>query len=77
MKRFLATFSSTEVRNIIAVAYVAGTLLFLFLLAVHAVPAPNKDLVNIVGGYVFGGLGMIIGYYFGASKKDITETTTK
>ena len=77
MKRFLATFGSTDVRNIIAITYVLGALVFLFALVFKQIPGENKDLVNIVGGYVFGGIGMILSYYFGASKKDISETVTK
>lgn len=68
MKKILDTFSKTEVRNIIALLYIALCLGYIYVLAFVKVPAENKDLVNVLGGSVIGGLGLILAYFFGASK---------
>ncbi len=40
-------------------------------LLVKSIPVANKDVLNIVVGFVFGSaLTGVYGYYFGASKKD-------
>lgn len=68
MKRLLETFSRTEVRNIIALVYILLCLGYIYVLAFVKVPEQNKDLVNVLGGSVIGGLGLILAYFFGASK---------
>lgn len=70
MKRFFNTFGQTEIRNIIAVLYVGMVLCFIFLLAMRAVPVENKDLINVLGGVVIGGVGVILSYFFGSSKSE-------
>ena len=40
------------------------------MIVVHAVPEQNKDLINILGGNIIAGLGLILGYYYGSSKSD-------
>jgi hypothetical protein len=63
------------------VLYLAGFLVLAFtatvgLLLFHAVPASNKDMVNIFLGIEGSSVTGVIGYYFGSSKgsaaKDIT-----
>lgn len=68
MKKLWINLSSTDIRNIIAVIFVAGVLLYIYVLVFKPVPAENKDLVNVLGGTVISSLGIVLGYYFGASK---------
>lgn len=70
MKQLLNNINKTDIRNIIAVMYNLLALVFIYVLACKAVPAENKDLINVLGGSVFGGLCMIISFYFGSSKND-------
>lgn len=70
MKKLLFNFSKTEIRNIIAVIYVVLVLLFIYVLAFKPVPAQNKDLINVLGGVVIGGVGTILSFFFGSSKNE-------
>lgn len=70
MTEFFRKIGTADIRNILAVLYVSAVLLYIYVLAFVPVPAQNKDLVNILAGTVIGGLGPVLGYYFGASKKD-------
>lgn len=70
MTQFFRKIETTDIRNILAVLYVTMVLVYIYVLVFKPVPAENKDLVNIIGGNVIGGLGIVLGYYFGASKKD-------
>ncbi|MBN8834574.1 MAG: hypothetical protein ABS68_00230 [Niastella sp. SCN 39-18] len=70
MKKFLENINRTDVRNIIAILYTLLVLVFIYVLAFKAVPDQNKDLVNVLGGGVFSGVGVILGFYFGSSKAD-------
>lgn len=70
MKKFLENINRTDVRNIIAILYTLLVLVFIYVLAFKAVPDQNKDLVNVLGGGVFSGVGVILGFYFGSSKTD-------
>lgn len=70
MKNFLLNINKTDVRNIIAVMYVLMVLMFIYVLAFKPVPPQNQSLVNVLGGVVIGGIGPILGYYFGSSKSD-------
>jgi hypothetical protein len=70
MKQFLQNIQSTDIRNIIAVLYTLLVLAYIYVLALVPVPAQNKDLVNVLAGGVFGGLPIVLGYYFGSSKND-------
>jgi hypothetical protein len=71
MKEFLDKLSKYDIRSIVAVIYMLLCLSYIYVLAFVKVPPDNKDLVNVLGGSVFGGLAIILSYYFGASKKDI------
>jgi hypothetical protein len=68
MKRLLETFSKTAIRNIIALTYIFLCLGYIYVLAFIKIPVENKDLVNVLGGSVIGGMGLILAYFFGASK---------
>jgi len=70
MKQFFQNIGKAEIRNIIAIVYVVMVLGFIYLIAVKAVPVENKDLVNVLGGVVIGGVGVILSYFFGSSKNE-------
>jgi hypothetical protein len=70
MTQLFRKIGTTDIRNILAVLYVTMVLVYIYVLVFKPVPPENKDLVNIIGGNVIGGLGIVLGYYFGASKKD-------
>jgi hypothetical protein len=73
MTAFFKKISTTDIRNILATLYVTMVLVYIYVLVFKPVPDSNKDLINVIGGNVIGGLGIILGYYFGASKKDVTK----
>ena len=68
MKKLLSDIGKTEIRNIIALLYVTLVLLFIYVLAFRGVPAENKDLINVLGGVVIGGIGTILSFFFGSTK---------
>lgn len=68
MKKIFSDINKTEIRNIIAVLYVTLVLLFIYVLAFRGVPPENKDLINVLGGVVIGGVGTILSFFFGSSK---------
>ncbi len=70
MKSMFVKIGRTEIRNIIAVLYVVLVLVFIYVLAFRAVPEQNKDLINVLGGVVIGGVGTILSYFFGSSKNE-------
>lgn len=76
MKKFWADLSKTEIRNIIAVVYVIMVLAYVYVLAFKPVPPQNKDLVNVLGGVVIGGVTIILSFYFGSSKNESDKTKT-
>ncbi len=75
MKKFFQNIGTADIRNILAVLYVTMVLTYIYVLAFVTVPKENRDLVNIIGGNVVAGLGIVLGYYFGASKKDSDQPT--
>lgn len=75
MKKIWLNLSSTDIRNILAVMFVAGVLLYIYVLVFVPVPERNKDLVNVLGGTVISSLGIVLGYYFGASKSPSSRKT--
>jgi len=84
MKQVIWKMGRAEIRNIIAVLYVTLVLLFIYVLVFHAVPVGNKDLINVLGGVVIGGVGTILSYFFGSSKNetdaaknDVTQATAQ
>jgi hypothetical protein len=43
----------------------------MYIMQIKPIPAENKDIVNIVAGFMFGGaLAGVIGFYFGSTKTD-------
>lgn len=63
-------WAKSDIRNGIAVLYVFIVLGNMTILSYHPVPAENKDLINVLGGHVFAGLGLVLAYYFGSSKSE-------
>jgi hypothetical protein len=75
MTEFLKKVTKTDIRHILAVMVTVGCFILLYLMQVKEIPQANKDVVNIVCGFVFGGgFNSVMGYFFGSSK---TETKTK
>lgn len=74
MKKFFDNISKTEIRHAIAVIYVVMVLGYLYVLAYHPVPGENKDLVNVLGGVIIGGVGIILNFFFGSSKSETDKT---
>lgn len=71
MKNIFGRITSSEIRNVIAVITVLGVFILLYLLCIKPIPVENKDILQIAVGFVFGGaLGAVMGFFFGASKKD-------
>ena len=70
MKKFIESIGRSEIRNIIAITYVLLVLLFIYVLAFKPVPLENKDLINVLGGVVIGGVGIILSFFFGSSKNE-------
>jgi hypothetical protein len=71
MTEFLRKITSKDIRNVLAVIIVVGSYVLFYFLVIKAVPAENKDLLNIVAGMLFGGpLAAVASYYFGSSKTE-------
>lgn len=71
MPEWLKRLTKTDIRNSIALIVVIGCFILMYIMVVKPIPAENKDVVNIVAGFIFGGaLAGVIGYYFGATKID-------
>lgn len=68
MKKFFDNIGKSEIRNIIAVLYIVMIIGFIYVLAFKPVPPENKDLVNVLGGVVIGGVGVILSFLYGTSK---------
>jgi hypothetical protein len=73
MKRILETFSKTSIAHILAVMIVVGCFVLLYIMMVKEIPSANLSTVNIAVGFVFGLLGVIAGYFYGASKQNKAE----
>jgi hypothetical protein len=71
MKEWFKKIGQAEIRNILAILIVAGSFFSLHLMMVREIPKENKDTVNQAIGFILGGsLAGVIGYFFGASKKE-------
>ena len=71
MTEFLKKITKSDIRNVLGVMIVLGCFILMYLMIIKPVPAENKDMLNIVGGFVFGGaLAGVVGYYFGSSKSE-------
>jgi hypothetical protein len=64
---------------ILAGIIIAGTVVFLALLAVRETPAANKDAIMMALGAQLAAFGTVVGYFFGSSKgsADKTEALTR
>jgi hypothetical protein len=69
MKRILDTFSKTNIAHILAVMIVLGCFVMLYFMMVKEIPKGNESTVNIAVGFIFGTLGVVSGYFYGASKQ--------
>jgi uncharacterized membrane protein YjfL (UPF0719 family) len=70
MKKMLETFSTTAIGHILGVIIVVGCFIILYLMMVLVIPKENLSTVNQAVGFVYGMLGLVVGYFFGASKQD-------
>jgi uncharacterized membrane protein YjfL (UPF0719 family) len=70
MKKMLETFSKTAIGHILGVIIVVGCFIILYLMMVLVIPKENLSTVNQAVGFVYGMLGLVVGYFFGASKQD-------
>lgn len=63
--------TKSDIRNILATISVLGFFVVIILLIMKPVPEGNKDVVNVIIGFLGAGLvGGVAGYYFGASKAE-------
>jgi hypothetical protein len=76
MKKFFDNIGKTEIRHIIAIVYVIMSILFIYVLVFKPVPQENKDLINVLGGYVIGGVGTVLSFFFGSSKNEADKNKT-
>jgi len=53
---------------VLAGAVVVGFFALMYLLVYHAIPAENKEILNIVVGALIASFTAVVGYYFGSSK---------
>lgn len=69
MTEFFRKITNGDVRSFLAVITVLGCFTLLYFMMVKEIPTPNKDVINIAMGFVFGSaLTGVFGYYFGSSK---------
>lgn len=71
MPEWMKKWAKSDIRNGIAVLYVVMVLVYIYVLVYHPVPPENKDLINVIGGHVIAGLGLVLAYYYGSSKTDV------
>lgn len=70
MTEFLHKISSKDIRNIIAVMFVIGCFVMIYLFMIHDIPGANRDLLMVVAGAIVSNLKDITGYFFGSSKNE-------
>lgn len=70
MTEFLKKLTSKDIRNVIAVMFVTGCFLMIYLFMIRDIPIPNRDLLMVVAGAIVSNLKDITGYFFGASKTE-------
>lgn len=70
MTEFLHKISSKDIRNIIAVMFVTGCFLMIYLFMVRDIPGANRDVLMVVAGAIVTNLKDITGYFFGSSKNE-------
>lgn len=70
MKEFFGKITSKDIRNILAVIFVIGCFIMVYLFLIREMPLPNKDVLLMSSGYLFGALQLVLSYYFGSSKNE-------
>lgn len=73
MTELASRITKQDIRNTLAVAWVALSFLFIFKLLTTPIPTANKDVVNTIAGIVIGQLIGIAAYYFGQSKTEVDQ----
>jgi len=68
MKRLLDTFSKTAIGHILAVIIVLGCFILVYVMMIKSIPTENVSTVNQAVGFIYGMLGIVVGYFFGSSK---------
>lgn len=69
MPEWLRRLTKTDIRNSLAIFIVWGTYILLYIMLVKPIPPGNKDVLNTIVGFIFGGaLAGVVGFYFGSSK---------
>lgn len=70
MTELFGKISSKDIRNIIAVMFVIGCFLMIYLFMVRDIPSGSRDLLMVVAGAIVTNLKEITGYFFGSSKNE-------
>jgi hypothetical protein len=70
MNEFFGKITSKDIRNIIAVMFVIGCFVMIYLFMIRDIPVPNRDLLMVVAGAIVSNLKDITGYFFGSSKNE-------
>lgn len=68
MKKFWEKIGTSETRHILAITYVLGVLGYIYLLIWVPVPEGNRDLVNVLGGTVITGSGIVLASVFDSAR---------
>jgi drug/metabolite transporter (DMT)-like permease len=68
MKRIWDHLNKSTITNILAVIIVIGCFIMFYFMMIKEIPAANLSTVNIATGFLYGILGAVVGYYYGASK---------
>lgn len=70
MNEIFGKITSKDIRNIIAVMFVIGCFLMIYLFMIRDIPAGSRDLLMVVSGAIVTNLKEITGYFFGSSKNE-------
>jgi hypothetical protein len=68
MRKFFHNLTQTSIRGVIAIIVIISSFGFLFSLLHYKIPPENKEVVTVSAGLILAGMGVVLGYYFGASK---------
>lgn len=70
MNELFGKITSKDIRNIIAVMFVVGCFVMIYLFMIRDIPGANRDLLMVVAGAIVSNLKDITGYFFGSSKNE-------
>jgi hypothetical protein len=70
MDKIFSYINKQGVRNYIALGFVVFTLTYLYIISFIKIPINNKEIVHLSFGWVTGATTMILGYFFGSTKKE-------